>query len=252
METFPFFLQDNTTIDWAALTAKECLKYGGQLVGNNCDYVPDITLMSFILFFGTYTCSMALKKFKTSRYFPTTVSISCHPIRLSEGTGQPSFWSCCPTHREGCSSGKPGCTVREKSATSCWIWLSKVCLGFLPVVLESTGKAAEEPRGAITCLGNVSGVLKVLKATLPSLQAHLGCTCLFCPLVWLPGQACEPVLPVCQSHFSLRLLRFWHSDIQGFILHGCLLFHCVTTEPLLFLIKRKQIPSRLECSSIYL
>ncbi|XP_062349181.1 electrogenic sodium bicarbonate cotransporter 1 isoform X1 [Cinclus cinclus] len=63
---------DNTTIDWAALTAKECLKYGGQLVGNNCDYVPDITLMSFILFFGTYTCSMALKKFKTSRYFPTT------------------------------------------------------------------------------------------------------------------------------------------------------------------------------------
>ncbi|NXW67571.1 S4A4 protein, partial [Hirundo rustica] len=72
MEMFPFFLQDNTTIDWAALTAKDCLKYGGQLVGNNCDYVPDITLMSFILFFGTYTCSMALKKFKTSRYFPTT------------------------------------------------------------------------------------------------------------------------------------------------------------------------------------
>lgn len=45
-------------------------------MGNNCEYVPDITLMSFILFFGTYTCSMALKKFKTSRYFPTTVSIS--------------------------------------------------------------------------------------------------------------------------------------------------------------------------------
>ncbi|XP_051625341.1 electrogenic sodium bicarbonate cotransporter 1 isoform X3 [Manacus candei] len=63
---------DNTTIDWAALTAKECLKYGGKLEGNSCDYVPDITLMSFILFFGTYTCSMALKKFKTSRYFPTT------------------------------------------------------------------------------------------------------------------------------------------------------------------------------------
>ncbi|KFO84525.1 Electrogenic sodium bicarbonate cotransporter 1, partial [Buceros rhinoceros silvestris] len=62
----------NTTIDWSSLTTKECLKYGGQLVGNNCEYVPDITLMSFILFFGTYTCSMALKKFKTSRYFPTT------------------------------------------------------------------------------------------------------------------------------------------------------------------------------------
>ncbi|KAM6429832.1 electrogenic sodium bicarbonate cotransporter 1 isoform 2-T2 [Rhynochetos jubatus] len=62
----------NTTIDWSSLTTEECLKYGGQLVGNNCGYVPDITLMSFILFFGTYTCSMALKKFKTSRYFPTT------------------------------------------------------------------------------------------------------------------------------------------------------------------------------------
>ncbi|NXY42539.1 S4A4 protein, partial [Ceuthmochares aereus] len=62
----------NSTIDWSSLTTKDCLKYGGQLVGNNCDYVPDITLMSFILFFGTYTCSMALKKFKTSRYFPTT------------------------------------------------------------------------------------------------------------------------------------------------------------------------------------
>uniref|UniRef100_A0A8C9FGM4 Anion exchange protein n=1 Tax=Pavo cristatus TaxID=9049 RepID=A0A8C9FGM4_PAVCR len=62
----------NTTIDWSSLTKKECLKYGGHLVGNNCGYVPDITLMSFILFFGTYTCSMALKKFKTSRYFPTT------------------------------------------------------------------------------------------------------------------------------------------------------------------------------------
>ncbi|OXB72886.1 UNVERIFIED_CONTAM: hypothetical protein H355_005215 [Colinus virginianus] len=62
----------NSTIDWSSLTKKECLKYGGHLVGNNCGYVPDITLMSFILFFGTYTCSMALKKFKTSRYFPTT------------------------------------------------------------------------------------------------------------------------------------------------------------------------------------
>lgn len=79
---FSFFLQYNTTIDWSSLTTKECLKYGGQLVGNNCDYVPDITLMSFILFFGTYTCSMALKKFKTSRYFPTTVSIFFHPSSL--------------------------------------------------------------------------------------------------------------------------------------------------------------------------
>ncbi|KAF5905587.1 electrogenic sodium bicarbonate cotransporter 1 isoform X1, partial [Clarias magur] len=61
----------NTT--WSSLTKKECLKYGGELVGNSCEYVPDITLMSFILFFGTYTCSMCLKKFKFSPFFPTTV-----------------------------------------------------------------------------------------------------------------------------------------------------------------------------------
>ncbi|CAH6885688.1 Slc4a4 [Phodopus roborovskii] len=62
----------NATFDWAYLSKKECLKYGGKLVGNSCDFVPDITLMSFILFLGTYTSSMAMKKFKTSRYFPTT------------------------------------------------------------------------------------------------------------------------------------------------------------------------------------
>uniref|UniRef100_W5N0P1 Anion exchange protein n=1 Tax=Lepisosteus oculatus TaxID=7918 RepID=W5N0P1_LEPOC len=61
----------NTT--WSSLSKKECLKYGGELVGEACKYVPDITLMSFILFLGTYTCSMCLKKFKTSPFFPTTV-----------------------------------------------------------------------------------------------------------------------------------------------------------------------------------
>ncbi|XP_077332577.1 electrogenic sodium bicarbonate cotransporter 1 isoform X5 [Lithobates pipiens] len=65
-------LHHNYTIDWSSLNKKQCLKYGGQLVGSSCNFVPDIALMSFILFLGTYTCSMALKKFKTSRYFPTT------------------------------------------------------------------------------------------------------------------------------------------------------------------------------------
>ncbi|KAI9534930.1 Electrogenic sodium bicarbonate cotransporter 1 [Dissostichus eleginoides] len=64
-------MQMNAT--WASLNMEQCLKFGGQLVGSACGYVPDITLMSFILFFGTYTCSMALKKFKFSLFFPTTV-----------------------------------------------------------------------------------------------------------------------------------------------------------------------------------
>ncbi|XP_072289636.1 solute carrier family 4 member 4a isoform X11 [Eucyclogobius newberryi] len=58
---------------WSTLTKSECLMYKGELVGESCMFVPDITLMSFILFFGTYTCSMCLKKFKTSPFFPTTV-----------------------------------------------------------------------------------------------------------------------------------------------------------------------------------
>ncbi|KAK1174319.1 hypothetical protein AOXY_G1331 [Acipenser oxyrinchus oxyrinchus] len=58
---------------WSSLSKKECIKYGGELIGKSCKYVPDITLMSFILFFGTYTVSMGLKKFKTSQFFPTTV-----------------------------------------------------------------------------------------------------------------------------------------------------------------------------------
>ncbi|XP_061657230.1 electrogenic sodium bicarbonate cotransporter 1-like [Syngnathoides biaculeatus] len=64
-------LPENAT--WASLTRSQCVEFGGRVVGEACDYVPDITLMSFILFFGTYACSMALKKFKTSRFFPTKV-----------------------------------------------------------------------------------------------------------------------------------------------------------------------------------
>uniref|UniRef100_A0A8C7YW26 Anion exchange protein n=1 Tax=Oryzias sinensis TaxID=183150 RepID=A0A8C7YW26_9TELE len=66
-------LPQPVNITWASLTKHECEKFGGQLVGEVCEFVPDITLMSFILFFGTYTCSMGLKTFKTSRFFPTTV-----------------------------------------------------------------------------------------------------------------------------------------------------------------------------------
>ncbi|KAF7661445.1 hypothetical protein LDENG_00261740 [Lucifuga dentata] len=60
-----------TALDWSQLSKKECLTYGGSLVGNSCKYVPDLGLMSFILFFGTYSMTVSLKKFKFSRYFST-------------------------------------------------------------------------------------------------------------------------------------------------------------------------------------
>ncbi|XP_030057657.1 electrogenic sodium bicarbonate cotransporter 4 isoform X1 [Microcaecilia unicolor] len=60
-----------TALDWSQLSKKECLKYGGNLLGKSCQYIPDLALMSFILFFGTYSMTLTLKKFKFSRYFPT-------------------------------------------------------------------------------------------------------------------------------------------------------------------------------------
>ncbi|XP_051971850.1 electrogenic sodium bicarbonate cotransporter 4-like [Xyrauchen texanus] len=60
-----------TALDWSQLNKKDCLKFGGSLVGKSCKYVPDLALMSFILFIGTYSMTISLKKFKASRYFPT-------------------------------------------------------------------------------------------------------------------------------------------------------------------------------------
>ncbi|XP_021113947.1 electrogenic sodium bicarbonate cotransporter 4 isoform X3 [Heterocephalus glaber] len=62
-----------TALDWSLLSKKECLSYGGHLLGNSCQFIPDLALMSFILFFGTYSMTLTLKKFKFSRYFPTKV-----------------------------------------------------------------------------------------------------------------------------------------------------------------------------------
>uniref|UniRef100_A0A8D0J3X9 Anion exchange protein n=2 Tax=Sus scrofa TaxID=9823 RepID=A0A8D0J3X9_PIG len=62
-----------TALDWSLLSKKECLNYGGRLLGNSCQFIPDLALMSFILFFGTYSMTLTLKKFKFSRYFPTKV-----------------------------------------------------------------------------------------------------------------------------------------------------------------------------------
>uniref|UniRef100_A0AAX7VMG1 Anion exchange protein n=1 Tax=Astatotilapia calliptera TaxID=8154 RepID=A0AAX7VMG1_ASTCA len=75
-----------TALDWSQLSKKECVKYGGSLVGKSCKYVPDLALMSFILFFGTYSMTVSLKKFKFSRYFPTKVgklSVSDFSIFMS-------------------------------------------------------------------------------------------------------------------------------------------------------------------------
>ncbi|KAM8798912.1 anion exchange protein 4 [Eudromia elegans] len=55
----------------AGLGRSQCLEQGGHLLGGGCHYVPDVTLLSFLLFGGTFLCSTTLKRFKSSRYFPT-------------------------------------------------------------------------------------------------------------------------------------------------------------------------------------
>ncbi|XP_057891090.1 anion exchange protein 4 [Melospiza georgiana] len=57
----------------AGLSRTQCLDLGGHLLGTSCQYVPDVTLVSFLLFGGTFLLCTALKRFRSSRYFPVGV-----------------------------------------------------------------------------------------------------------------------------------------------------------------------------------
>ncbi|NXM23242.1 S4A4 protein, partial [Ploceus nigricollis] len=57
----------------AGLSRTQCLDRGGHLLGTSCQYVPDVTLISFLLFGGTFLFCIALKRFRSSRYFPVGV-----------------------------------------------------------------------------------------------------------------------------------------------------------------------------------
>ena len=61
------------------VTEEQCLEHGWSLTGDACNdsnitsAVPDVFLLSVILFLGTFTVAMTLKMFRTSRFFPTVV-----------------------------------------------------------------------------------------------------------------------------------------------------------------------------------
>ncbi|NXA78729.1 S4A4 protein, partial [Thryothorus ludovicianus] len=57
----------------AGLSRTQCLDQGGHLLGTSCQYVPDVTLISFLLFGATFLFCIALKRFRSSRYFPVGV-----------------------------------------------------------------------------------------------------------------------------------------------------------------------------------
>ncbi|XP_048261694.1 electroneutral sodium bicarbonate exchanger 1 isoform X11 [Bombus terrestris] len=63
-------------INWTALDQKACQSYNGTLVGDGCNlphYIPDVFLMSIILFMGTFLLSVELKDFKNALFFPSKV-----------------------------------------------------------------------------------------------------------------------------------------------------------------------------------
>ncbi|XP_037297864.1 sodium bicarbonate cotransporter 3 isoform X1 [Manduca sexta] len=62
--------------NWSSVDKESCQLYNGTLAGGGCDtkvYVPDVFLMSIILFLGTFTISIILKDFKNSLFFPSKV-----------------------------------------------------------------------------------------------------------------------------------------------------------------------------------
>ncbi|XP_075991966.1 na[+]-driven anion exchanger 1 isoform X1 [Anticarsia gemmatalis] len=62
--------------NWTTVDKESCQLYNGTLAGGGCDtkvYVPDVFLMSIILFLGTFTISIILKDFKNSLFFPSKV-----------------------------------------------------------------------------------------------------------------------------------------------------------------------------------
>ncbi|NXN32753.1 S4A4 protein, partial [Nycticryphes semicollaris] len=63
----------STPLHAAGLSRTQCLGQGGHLLGTSCQYVPDVTLLSFLLFGGTFLSCTALKHFRSSRYFPVAI-----------------------------------------------------------------------------------------------------------------------------------------------------------------------------------
>lgn len=65
--------QDNITWNYVKFHECELAPYYGHLVGEGCSYIPDVFLMSVVLFVGTFLISLVLKDFKSTSFFPSRV-----------------------------------------------------------------------------------------------------------------------------------------------------------------------------------
>ncbi|XP_070596800.1 electroneutral sodium bicarbonate exchanger 1 isoform X1 [Erythrolamprus reginae] len=68
---------DPSKVVWDNLTVSQCREIHGEFKGSTCGakgpLAPDVFLWSCILFFTTYILSSLLKKFRSTRYFPTKI-----------------------------------------------------------------------------------------------------------------------------------------------------------------------------------
>ncbi|KRT82974.1 hypothetical protein AMK59_4163, partial [Oryctes borbonicus] len=67
---------DHPELDLPHFNKTSCIGNNGTLVGDGCftpRYVPDVFLMSIMLFFGTFAISVLLKDFKNALFFPSKV-----------------------------------------------------------------------------------------------------------------------------------------------------------------------------------
>uniref|UniRef100_A0A6M2DWW0 Putative na+-independent cl/hco3 exchanger ae1 n=1 Tax=Xenopsylla cheopis TaxID=163159 RepID=A0A6M2DWW0_XENCH len=64
------------TVNWSSVDPYTCMAYNGTIGGPGClpnDTVPNVFLMSVILFAGTFLLSVVLKDFKNALFFPSNV-----------------------------------------------------------------------------------------------------------------------------------------------------------------------------------
>ena len=68
--------QDLGLVNASLLPPPECTRQGGHPHGPGCHTVPDIAFFSILLFITSFLFAMALKHVKTSRFFPSMVSVT--------------------------------------------------------------------------------------------------------------------------------------------------------------------------------
>ena len=68
--------QDLGLVNASLLPPPECAQRGGHPRGPGCHTVPDIAFFSILLFLTSFLFAMALKHVKTSRFFPSVVSLT--------------------------------------------------------------------------------------------------------------------------------------------------------------------------------